>query len=73
MSDLVTRLSDAAAAAIADLEPVLVHDLPKLRGVVLELDLANGGNAVGATAWIERRANNRKLTACTDLSQEEKP
>lgn len=63
MSDLVDRLTEAAASALQDLAPVLAHELPKLRGVVLELELANGGNVVGATAWVERKANIRKLTA----------
>jgi len=59
VSDLVTRLTDAAAAAIADLGPILEHDLPKVRGVALELTLANGGSVVGCTVWLERRANIR--------------
>jgi len=63
LSDLTDRLTDAAAAALEDLGPILEHELPKLRGVMLELELANGGSVVGATAWIERKANIRKLTA----------
>jgi len=49
--------------AIADLETVLTYELPKVRGVTLELTLANNGAVVGCNAWIERRANIRKLTS----------
>ncbi len=63
MSEFTDRLSEAAAAALADLGPLLDHELPKLKSVVLELELANGGQVVGATARVERTANIRRLTA----------
>jgi hypothetical protein len=60
---LIVRLQEAAAAAIADLAPVLEHELPKLKGVVIELETANNGQVIGATAWVERKASVRRLPA----------
>ncbi len=52
MSDLTTRLTEAAWAAIADIMPAI------------ELEVANGCEVKGGTAWIERAVNvNRLLRA----------
>jgi hypothetical protein len=61
--DLIARLTDAAAAALEDLAPVLEHERSKLRSVMLELSVANNGGVVECNAWIERRANVKRLTA----------
>jgi hypothetical protein len=63
MSGLTTRLQEAAAAAIADLAPILEHELPKLRGLVIELETGNNGQVLECTAWVERKANIKRLTA----------
>ena len=63
MSDLTDRLTAAAAAALEDIAPVLEHERQKLRGVTLELTVANNGGVIEANAWIERKANVRRLTA----------
>jgi hypothetical protein len=61
-STLVDRLTAAAAAALEDLAPTLEHELPKLKGVVIELETANNGQVAEATAWVERKARIRRLT-----------
>jgi len=71
VSDLTDRLTDAAAAAIADLGPVLEHELPKLRGVMLELELANGGSVVECNAWVARRASIHTGRRCRADSRTE--
>ena len=53
---LTDRLTDAAAAAIAEVAPTLEHDPQRLRHVRIELELANGGQVVGAVVWAQRRA-----------------
>ncbi len=60
VSDLVVRLQEAAAAAIADVVPMAERDLPRIRSVHFELELANGGQVVECTAWIERKAKVRR-------------
>jgi len=71
VSDLIDRLADAAAAALEDLGPVIEHELPKLRGVVLELTLANGGSIVECDAWVARRANIHTGRRCRADSRTE--
>ena len=68
---MIDRLADAAAAALEDLGPVIEHELPKLRGVVLELTLANGGSIVECDAWVARRANTHTGRCCRADSRTE--
>ena len=58
-STLVERLTEAAAAAIADVAPMVEHDVRTVRSVQFELTLANASQVVEATAWIERKATVR--------------
>ena len=60
MSDQVTRLTEAAAAGIADVAPMIEHDIRRVRAVQLELTLANAAQVVECTAGIERRARVRR-------------
>ena len=60
MSDLSDRLTEAAAAAIADVAPSLERDIRKVRPVTFELTLANAGRVIEAMASIERRARARR-------------
>jgi hypothetical protein len=53
---LLERLQAAADAALADIGPTLEHEPGKLQSVTIELELANGGQVVDATAWAQRRA-----------------
>ncbi len=61
MTDLQDRLTEAAAAAIADVMPAIEADPRKVRRLTVELELANGGQVEGGTAWIERAVNVNKL------------
>ena len=60
MTEMIERLRAAAAAALEDLGPILEHEAPKLRSVMLALTLANGGWAAECTAWVERLARGRR-------------
>ena len=55
MSDLVDRLTQAAAEAIANERPELERDPERLRGLVLDLRLGPQGQIVEGTAYVERR------------------
>ena len=54
MSDLTERLQDAASAAIADERPSLAHDPARLRGITVELTIANNGAVIEGRCWVER-------------------
>ena len=56
-ADLVTRLQEAAAAAIADVAPTLEAAGPKLGLLTLELEIDSKGRVTGATAWPQLRVN----------------
>ena len=58
-TDLVARLQAAAAEAIANERPALEHEPARLRGLTIELEVANGGAIVGR-AWIERKLKPRR-------------
>ena len=58
---LQDHLTEAAAAAIADVMPAIAADPRKVRLVTIELELANGGQVKGGTAWIERKVDLGKL------------
>ena len=58
---LVERLQAAAAAAIADVVPQLeAVDVRQVRALLFELTLANAGEVIEATCWIERTARVRR-------------
>ena len=57
MGDLVTRLQEAAAAAIADVAPTIEAAGPKLGLLTLELEVNSQGQVTGATAWPQLRLN----------------
>ena len=64
MTDLVESLTAAATAAIADIMPAIEAEPRKVRILTIELELANGCEVKGGTAWIERAVNiNRLLRA----------
>ena len=60
-TDLTERLQAAACAAIADVMPAIEAEPRKVRRLTVELELANGGQVKGGTAWIERAVNVNKL------------
>ncbi len=55
MTDLVERLQAAAAAAIADERLSLEHEPNRLRGIMIELEVANGGAVIDGRCWVERK------------------
>ena len=55
MIDLVERLQEAAAAAIADERPSLEYDQHHVTGICIELEIANGGAVIDGRCWVERR------------------
>ena len=57
VGDLVTRLQEAAAAAIADVAPTIEAAGPKLGLLTLELEVNSQGQVTGATAWPQLRLN----------------
>ena len=61
MTDLTERLQAAACAAIADVMPAIEAEPKRVRLLTIELELANGAQVKGGTAWIERAVNVNKL------------
>ncbi len=59
--DLVTRLQDAAGAAIADIAPAIEAAGPKLGLLTLELEIDSKGRVTGATAWPQLRLNMNRV------------
>ena len=57
MTDLVTRLTEAAASAIADVAPTIEAAGLKLGMLTLELEVNTKGRVTGATAWPQLRLN----------------
>jgi hypothetical protein len=54
-SDLVSRLADAAAAAVRNERPSLSYQPERLRGIVVELELDSAGAIVDGRAFVERQ------------------
>ena len=54
MTDLTERLQAAAGAAIADERPTLAHEPARLRGITVELMIANNGAVIEGRCWVER-------------------
>ena len=61
MTDLQDHLTEAAAAAIADVMPAIEADPKRVRLLTIELELDGGRRVAGGTAWIERRVSLGKL------------
>ena len=63
MTDLVTRLTEAATAAILNERPSLESPVGHVRGVTLELVLSSQGQVTEATRYVERRTQGGALLA----------
>ena len=59
-ADLVETLVGAATDAIRNQAPALTCDVGWVRGLRLELELANTGAVVDSVCWIERRGVHRR-------------
>jgi len=55
VTDLIERLTDAAAEAIANERQGLSYEPHRLRGIVLELRIDGKGAVVEGTCYVERR------------------
>ena len=55
MTDLIARLTEAAAEAIASERRGLAYDQDRVRGIHVELELAKGGTVIEGRCWIERK------------------
>ena len=55
MTDLIARLTAAAAEAITNERRGLAYDQDRVKGIHVELELAKGGTVVEGRAWIERK------------------
>ena len=60
-TDLVERLTEAAAAAITGVAPAIEAAGPKLGLLTLELEVSTKGEVTGAVAWPQLRVNLGKL------------
>jgi hypothetical protein len=63
MTDIVQRLTEAAAAAIANERPALEHPVGHVRGLTVELALTSTGQVSEAVAFVERRTAGPALLA----------
>ena len=61
--DLVTRLTEAAAAAIEAERPSLEHPVGKVTGVTIELTLTGVGQVAEAHVYVEHRTAGGALLA----------
>ena len=58
--DLIARLTDAAAEAIANEQQSLSYDPHRLRGIVLELRIDGRGAVVEGTCYVERKVKGQR-------------
>ena len=61
MTDLTTRLTEAATAAIRDVAPTIEAAGPKLGLLTLELEIDSKGRVVGGEAWLQLRLNMNRV------------
>jgi hypothetical protein len=61
--DLVERLVQAAEAAIRNERPSLEHKVGAIRGITLELRIANNGTVIDGTCYVERGVSVGRLLA----------
>jgi hypothetical protein len=55
LTDLVTRLQEAALASIEDLRPDLERDPSSVRGVTVEITVGPAGGLKDCVAFVEKR------------------
>ncbi len=61
MTDLTTKLTDASAAALRKIAPAIEADPGNVAAITVEIRMAGGEAAKGATAWVERRFGAKDL------------
>ncbi len=58
--DLVEALTAAAAEAIANERQGLEYEPNRVKGIHIELAVANGGAVIAGRCWVERRVKLRR-------------
>ena len=58
--DLIARLTDAAAEAIANERQSLGYDVNRLKDITIELTVANNGAIVEGTCYVERKVKGQR-------------
>jgi len=58
--DLIARLTDAAAEAIANERQSLGYDVNRLKDITIELTVANNGAIVEGTYYVERKVKGQR-------------
>ena len=64
-TDVVQRLTDAAAVAIANERPALEHKPEQVKGITLELELSRTGDVIEATCYVQRQYRVGRSKATT--------
>ena len=59
-TDLVERLTAAAVEAIKAEARALEYEPHRLRGITVELEVANNGAVIDGRCWVERRVAARR-------------
>jgi hypothetical protein len=59
--ELIAKLVESAKAAILNERPGLTYDRARLKGVTVELTVANNGNVVNGQVYLQRSVNLTKL------------
>jgi len=62
-ADLVTKLTEAATAAMENVRPSIEYPAGGVRGITVELTLTNSGHVHEAVAYVERRSKGSALLA----------
>ena len=55
MTDLIIRLTEAAAEAIRDERQSLAYDQDRVKGIHVELEITKSGAVIEGRCWIERK------------------
>jgi len=55
VTDLIARLTAAAAEAIANERQGLAYDQDRVKGIHVELELAKAGAVIEGRCWVERK------------------
>jgi hypothetical protein len=60
VNDLVQTIINAMAEAVNNQQAAITADAGVLRGITLELQLANNGAVIHNVCWVERRSVHRE-------------
>jgi RNA 3'-terminal phosphate cyclase len=60
VTDLTERLTEAAVEAIRAEAQALAYEPHRLRGITVELEIANNGAVIDGRCWVERKVKARR-------------